>query len=125
MITNLKNANNYIVNYNARSVQPEVYLTAFGRDYDFAWDDFCDMKWFFKASDGAMIDASFYCADISPMMTGACPYATYYIPWGHPGNYADAVAAGNKVYEMFTWTIAREDGLYIVRTAAGIRKVRR
>lgn len=115
VITNLKNANNYLVNYNARSVQPEVYLTAFGRDYDFAWDDFCDMKWFFKASDGATIDASFYCADISPMMTGICPYATYYIPWGHPGNYADAVAAGNKVYEMFTWTIAREDGLTVLR----------
>lgn len=115
VMTNLKNNNNYLVNYNAGTRQPEVYLTAYGRDFDFAWDDFCDMKWFFKASDGASIDASIYCADIAPMMTGVCPYATYYIPWGHPGNYADVVAAGNKVYEMFTWTIGREEGQTVVR----------
>ena len=111
VLYNLKIKNNYLVNYNVSSRTPAVYLRANTRDFDFAKDDFCDMKWFFKASDGAKVDASFYCAGIAPMMTGVCPYATYYIPWGHPGNYADAVAAGNNVYEMYSWTIKPENGV--------------
>lgn len=115
VLNNIKTKNNYLVKYNIGNHTPAVYLKAYGRDYSFAKDDYCDMKWFFLASGNAKIDASIYCADISPMMTGVCPYATYYIPWGHPGNYADAVEAGNKVYEMFQWTINEENGLTTLR----------
>ncbi len=109
VLYNLKTKNNYLVNYNIGNRQPAVYLKADTRDNIFAKDDFCDMKWFFKASDGATVDASFYCAAISPMMTGVCPYGRYYIPWGNPGNYAAVINAGNTVSEMFSWTIKPEN----------------
>lgn len=115
VINNIKIKNNYLVNYNVGDQTPKIFLKAYGRDYSFAKDDFCDMKWLIKQSDSANVNASIYCADISPMMTGVCPYATYYIPWGHPGNYADALEAGNQVHEMFEWTIKKENGTTILR----------